>query len=342
MANLYYLDLLVKIDAFGDFQLLQNSYSSISQHLLDFSNDASLRREFSNFRGFIMQNVVEFTKPGMGKLNWNTIVAVALFHAFAIVALFTFSWQNLVAGLILWWVAGSLGIGVGYHRLLTHRGFVAPKWLEYVLSVMGTLAMQSGPLTWVTTHRLHHAFTETDKDPHSPRNGTYWAHMGWIFRGTAQNQSWATMVRYCPDITKDRFQVALNKYYYVPTIIVGAGLFAIGGFSMLLWGVALKTVVGWHFTWLVNSATHLWGTRRFETRDDSRNNALIAAVTFGEGWHNNHHAHPRSAKHGLAWYEFDINWIQIWALEKVGLLTQVYAYSEDTEQAELKPVREAA
>lgn len=283
-----------------------------------------------------MQNVIEFGASRAEKLNWNTIVAITIFHVVAVAALFTFSWQNLAAAFIMWWLAGSLGIGVGYHRLLTHRGFTSPKWLEYVLSVLGTLALQSGPLTWVTTHRLHHAFTETDKDPHSPRNGTYWAHMGWIFRGTAQNQSWATMVRYCPDITKDRFQVALNKYYYVPIIISGVVLMAIGGWTMLVWGVALRVVLGWHATWLVNSATHLWGSRRFETRDDSRNNALIAAITFGEGWHNNHHAFPRSARHGLAWYQVDINWIQIWMLEKIGLFKNVYTYAENGQQAELK------
>ena len=325
--------------------LLSYSYKTVTKGPLQTCyafNRGVINREFAIIEEFLMQNVVEFTGSKKDKINWNTLIAVVLFHIAGFSALFFFSWQNLVAALILWWVAGSAGIGVGYHRLLTHRGFTTPKWVEYVLSVMGTLAVQSGPLTWVTTHRLHHAFTETDKDPHSPRNGTYWAHMGWIFRGTAQNQSWATMVRYCPDITKDRFQVALNKYYYVPTILVAAGLFAIGGFSMVLWGIGLKTVMGWHFTWLVNSATHLWGTRRFETRDDSRNNALIAAVTFGEGWHNNHHAHPRSAKHGLAWYEFDINWIQIWALEKVGLAKNVFSYSVESDKAELTPVQEAA
>ena len=288
-----------------------------------------------------MQNVVELHRPGTGKINWTTLIAVTVFHLLAIPALFFFSWQNLLAALVLWWLAGSLGIGVGYHRLLTHRGFTCPKWVEYTLSIFGTLALQSGPLTWVTTHRIHHAFTETDKDPHSPRNGTYWSHIGWIMRGQAQNQSWTTMVRYCPDITKDRFQVALNKYYYIPPIIVGILLFAIGGLTMVLWGVFLKTVIGWHFTWLVNSATHLWGTRRFETRDDSRNNALIAAVTFGEGWHNNHHAHPRSARHGLSWYQIDINWIQIWLLEKFGLAENVYSYSDRIEKTE-RVLRKAA
>lgn len=279
-------------------------------------------------------------------LNWHTLIGVAIFHILAVAALFTFSWSNLIAALILWWLAGSLGIGIGYHRLLTHRGFKTPKWVEYTLSIFGTLAIQSGPLSWVTTHRIHHAFTETEKDPHSPRFGTYWGHIGWIFRGTAQNQSWATMQRYCPDFANDRFHQIIDKYYYVPTILLAVGLFAIGGFSMILWAIFLRTVIGWHFTWLVNSATHLWGSRRFETRDDSRNNGLIAAITWGEGWHNNHHAHPRSARHGLAWYEFDINWMEISVMQKLGLVRDVYAYSEkkalkeNTELSGLEPIHE--
>lgn len=295
-----------------------------------------------------MSTVTEFA-PKNEKLNWTTITGVTIFHILAIAALFTFSWANLVAALIMWWIAGSLGIGVGYHRLLTHRGFKVPKWVEYVLSVMGTFALQSGPLSWVTTHRIHHAFTETDKDPHSPRNGTYWSHIGWIFRGTAQNQSQATMQRYCPDFANDRFHQILNKHYWVPTAIVGGILFAIGGVPMMLWGIFLRTVFGWHSTWLVNSATHLWGTRRFDIRDDSRNNGLIAALTFGEGWHNNHHAYPRSAKHGLAWYEFDVNWAQIRILQKLGLASNVYAYSEENDKRfikadsnDLQPARKAA
>src|SRR5512139_4086650 len=295
-----------------------------------------------------MSTVTEFA-PKNEKLNWTTITGVTIFHVLAVAALFTFSWANLVAALIMWWIAGSLGIGVGYHRLLTHRGFKVPKWVEYVLSVMGTFALQSGPLSWVTTHRIHHAFTETDKDPHSPRNGTYWSHIGWIFRGTAQNQSQATMQRYCPDFANDRFHQILNRHYWVPTAIVGGILFAIGGVPMMLWGIFLRTVFGWHSTWLVNSATHLWGTRRFDIRDDSRNNGLIAALTFGEGWHNNHHAYPRSAKHGLAWYEFDVNWAQIRILQKLGLASNVYAYSEDNDKRfikadsnDLQPARKAA
>jgi stearoyl-CoA desaturase (delta-9 desaturase) len=273
-----------------------------------------------------MQNVIEFQPAKAEKLNWNTIIFVILFHILAFSALFTFSWQNLLAAGITWWIAGSWGIGLCYHRLLTHGGFKTPKWLEYFLTVCGTLALQSGAISWVTTHRKHHAFTDTDKDPHSPREGTYWSHMGWIFKGTAQNQSEATMNRYSPDLMKDKFHVFVNNYYWVTAIVVGVILMAIGGWSMVLWGIFLRTLLGWHFTWLVNSATHLWGTRRFETHDDSKNNALVALVTFGEGWHNNHHAHPRSAKHGMAWYEFDVNWVQLKILEKLGLAKKVYAY----------------
>ncbi|MBA2493885.1 MAG: fatty acid desaturase [Acidobacteria bacterium] len=289
-----------------------------------------------------MQNVVEFKQAKSNEIQWITMMAVTIFHILAVAALFTFSWQNLIAAAVTWWIAGSWGIGMGYHRLLTHRGFKAPKFVEYFLTFCGTLGLQSGAINWVTTHRIHHAFTETDKDPHSPRDGTYWAHMGWIFRGTAQNQDEATQWRYAPDLMKDKVHIFLSKYYYVTPILAGIILFAIGGFSMVLWGVFLRQVIGWHSTWLVNSATHLWGTRRFETHDDSRNNGLIAALTFGEGWHNNHHANPRSAKHGLAWYEFDANWLQIKALEKIGLAKKVYAYELEKEKVQAEPLREAA
>ena len=287
-----------------------------------------------------MQNVVEFQASTKERINWNTLFFVILFHVGAAAALFTFSWQNLAAAFITWWVAGSWGIGIGYHRLLTHRGFKTPRWFERFLATCASLALQSGPIAWVTTHRIHHAFTETDKDPHSPRHGTYWAHMGWIFRGTAQVQPEAMVRRYSPDLLRDPYLVALDKYYFITPIVVAIVLFALGGWTMVLWGIFLRTVLGWHFTWLVNSATHLWGSKRFETRDDSRNNGWIAAVTFGEGWHNNHHAYPRSARHGLTTREFDVNWVQIRLLEKLGLVKDVYAL--DLEAEEEKVMRKAA
>ncbi|HEX8195072.1 MAG TPA: fatty acid desaturase [Pyrinomonadaceae bacterium] len=261
------------------------------------------------------------------KIHLKNTAIVVSFHALAIVALFYFSWQNLVVLLILNWMVASLGIGIGFHRLLTHRGFKTPKWLEYGLTILGSLAIQDGAIKWVATHRIHHAHTETEKDPHSPREaGGIWAHVGWIMRGTAQEHDAATLSRYVPDLLKDRFHVALARYYSVPTIILGLILFAAGGWTMVLWGIFLRTVVGWHETWLVNSATHLWGTRRFETNDDSTNNPVVGFLAFGEGWHNNHHAHPVSARHGLKWYEFDMNWLTIKLFEKLGLAKQVKVY----------------
>ena len=273
-----------------------------------------------------MQNIIELERSKTTGIQWDTSIVIISFHILAIGALFTFSWQNLFAAALIWWMTGSLGIGLGYHRLLTHGGFKTPKAVEYFLTVCGTLALQSGPIQWVATHRIHHAYTETENDPHSPRDGTFWAHIGWLMRGTALTHDEATLKRYAPDLLKDKFHVFISKYFFMTTLIVGVALFFIGGWSMVLWGIFLRQVFGWHMTFLVNSATHLWGTRRFETHDDSRNNGLIAALTWGEGWHNNHHAHPRSARHGLTWKEVDINWLQIKFLEKIGLATKVHAF----------------
>jgi stearoyl-CoA desaturase (delta-9 desaturase) len=248
-----------------------------------------------------VENIIESKNARSGRVQKVTTIAVIVFHLMAVWALFTFSWQNLLAAAIIWWISNSWGIGMGYHRLLTHGGFKAPKFIEYFLTLCGTLALQAGALNWVTSHRIHHAFTETEKDPHSPRDGTFWAHIGWLLRGTALDHKQETIRRYSPDLLKDKFHVVVSKHFYVTTIVVGLILLLIGGWSMVLWGIFLRQVFGWHTTFLVNSATHLWGTRRFETHDDSRNNGLVAALTFGEGWHNNHHAHPRSARHGLAW-----------------------------------------
>lgn len=284
-----------------------------------------------------MQNVLQFKqKKSRTHINWDTLIALIIFHSLAVVALFTFSWANFAAAFVMWWIAGSLGIGLGYHRLLTHGGFKTPKWFEYFLTVCGTLATQSGAIKWVTTHRLHHAHTDLEKDPHSPRHGNYWSHIGWIIRGTSQEHDDATFKRYAPDLLKDPVHVAINRFSYVPIIVAAGILFLIGGWTMVLWGIFLRTVFGWHMTWTVNSVTHVWGTRRFDTKDDSTNNGLIALVTFGEGWHNNHHAQPSSAKHGLAWYEFDINWMTVKLFEKVGLATEIKAYSLGEQPAQVK------
>ncbi|MCC7242862.1 MAG: fatty acid desaturase [Acidobacteria bacterium] len=256
-------------------------------------------------------------------INWITVIAMTGFHIGAVAALFFFDWGAIAAMLVLWYISGSWGIGMGYHRLLTHRGYKTPKWVEYFLTICGTLALEGGPIFWVATHRIHHQNSDHEGDPHSPREGTYWAHMGWIMTGKAMHHDTQILKRYTPDLSKDPFHVALTTWHWVPQVVVGLLLLAIGGVPYVLWGVFFRTTFGLHCTWAVNSATHLWGSRRFATRDDSTNNWWVAMLTWGEGWHNNHHAHPVSARHGLAWYEIDVNYAGIKALESLGLAWDV-------------------
>jgi fatty-acid desaturase len=243
-------------------------------------------------------------------------VTLAIFHIGAIVALFFFSWKALIAFFALWLIGENVGIGMSYHRLLTHRGYTTPKWVEYALAICGTLALQGGPIYWVAVHRMHHQLTDRPGDPHSPRDGAWWAHMGWILFGSLHNHH-PVLTRYTTDIANDRFYVWLSRWHWIPLTLVGIGLFLVGGWPCFLWGIFLRITLGLHATWLVNSATHMWGARRFPTRDDSRNNWFVAIITGGEGWHNNHHAHPVSASHGMAWYELDINY---WGIRLLGLL----------------------
>jgi stearoyl-CoA desaturase (delta-9 desaturase) len=258
------------------------------------------------------------------QINWVTATFMALFHLGAIAAFFFFTWKALAVAVFLWVVSGCWGIGMGYHRLLTHRGYKTPKWVEYFLTTCATLALEGGPIFWVATHRIHHKFSDVEGDPHSPIDGKWWAHMGWILTGKSMHHDTTTLAKYVPDLAKDKFHVWITKYHYVPIVVLGLVLLAIGGLPFLMWGIFLRTVVGLHATWLVNSATHTWGSRRFATRDLSTNNWWVAILTFGEGWHNNHHAHPVSARHGLRWYEVDMNWYGIWTLKKLGLARDIY------------------
>ena len=248
-----------------------------------------------------------------------TTFFMGAFHIGAIAALFFFSWKAVIVAAVLWYISGSFGIGMGYHRLLTHRGYKTYKPIEYFLTFCGALALEGGPLFWVATHRVHHQNTDVEGDPHSPRDGGFWAHMGWIITGRALHNHSSALFPYVPDLRKDKFHVFISRWHWVPTVLVGIALLAIGGIPYVLWGVFFRIVVGLHSTWLVNSATHMWGKQRFLTGDTSKNSFWVAMMTFGEGWHNNHHAHPQSAKHGLAWYEFDLNWYGISALRLLHL-----------------------
>jgi fatty-acid desaturase len=257
------------------------------------------------------------------KVSLLTCGVLIWFHIQAAVALFEFSWTRLFVALTLYWISVGLGISMGYHRLHTHRGFKTFKLFEYFLAVCGTLTLEGGPLFWVATHRLHHQYSDQAEDPHTPRVNGFWAHIGWIIFGEAHHNDTARMARYAPDLAKDPFYRWLTTYHWVPLTTLGFMLLAIGGWGLVNWGIFLRVVVGMHSTWLVNSATHMWGRRRFATSDDSRNVWWVALLTFGEGWHNNHHAHPTSARHGLAWYEFDATWIELKLLRALGLVWDI-------------------
>ena len=260
------------------------------------------------------------TPSRYSRVNLLTAGVLMWFHIQAVAALFDFTWTHLAVAAALYWIAGGLGICMGYHRLHTHRGFKTFKAFEYFLAICGTLTLEGGPMFWVATHRLHHQHSDEPDDPHSPRVSGFWAHMGWILFGDSHHSDAARMARYAPDLAKDPFYRWLTTFHWVPLTILGFSLLAIGGWGLVNWAIFLRVVIGLHTTWLVNSATHIWGRRRFATSDDSRNNWWVAILTFGEGWHNNHHAHPTSARHGLAWYELDLTWITLKLFRAVGLV----------------------
>jgi fatty-acid desaturase len=276
--------------------------------------------------------------PTRRLLNWPISIFMIVFHLGALAALFMFSWRNLAVAVFLYWLATGLGISLGYHRLHTHRSFVVPRPLEYFFALCGALTFEGGPISWVATHRVHHQNSDHDGDPHSPRDGKWWSHVGWLVLGESMHSNTRIMSKYAPDLARHRFYVWLNNYHWVPSLVLLPILMACGGWSMVMWGLCFRVVFGLHATWLVNSATHLWGKRRFETRDDSRNNWWVALITFGEGWHNNHHAHPTSARHGLAWYEFDPSWLTLKVLRYFGIARAVRVAKLDTALVE----REAA
>jgi stearoyl-CoA desaturase (delta-9 desaturase) len=254
---------------------------------------------------------------------------MVVFHIGAVAALFHFSWTLLAVSLVLYWMACGLGISMGYHRLHTHRSYQVPKLLDYLFAVCGTLTLEGGPIFWVATHRIHHQHSDTDADPHTPRHGGFWAHMGWILFGEGHHNRTDLLGKYAPDLYADRFYRLLNTYHWVPLTVLGIAALFLGGWPAVYWIVFLRVVVGLHSTWLVNSATHMWGSRRFEIKDDSKNSWWVALLTFGEGWHNNHHAHPTSARHGLAWYEFDVSWLTIKLMRAVGLAKRVRVAAVD-------------
>jgi stearoyl-CoA desaturase (delta-9 desaturase) len=256
-----------------------------------------------------------------GTLAWGPFLWILGLHLGALLALnpHWFSWSALGLCVFLHWLAGGIGICLTYHRLLTHRSFLTrPRWLEYALTIIGCCSSEGGAIGWVADHRRHHAHSDEEGDTHSPDRGFGWAHMfWWMFPEAGSDHTPDYLERWTPDLCKDPVHVWLDKYHFVFPLLLAAGLYAVGGMPWLVWGFFVRSILVLHTTWLVNSATHVWGYRSHQTRDHSTNLWWVALLTYGEGWHNNHHAYQTSAAHGLRWWEVDMTY---WAIRLMGVL----------------------
>jgi len=269
-------------------------------------------------------------------INYPVAGWLILLHVGALAAPFCFSWEAMVVCLVFYWFNGSIGVCLGYHRLLTHGAFKVHKVTRWVLAFFGGLSGEGQAIDWVANHRKHHAHSDHDGDPHTPHDGGLWAHafwLAWSFRGEEYEKH---VNRWAPDLTKDPGMRWVG-YMFLPSqllsgvILMGVGYWMDGWMmatSMLVWGLFLRLVMVLHVTWLVNSWSHMWGYRNYETNDGSRNNWLVALLAFGEGWHNNHHAYPRMACQGHKWWEFDTTYVAIRLMKWVGLAWDVVDYKQ--------------
>lgn len=258
------------------------------------------------------------------KINYGVAFFMVLFHLGFIVALFHATWPMVGLATLVWYTTGLPGIGVGFHRLLVHRGFKTLRWVEYILTVQGCMALQGGPITWAAAHLIHHQYAEhLGLDPHTPNEGLLWAHVGWMIWADPKLRAPETFNHYTPRLYKSQFHRVMNRIWWLPMTLFGLTFLWFGGFTVMLWGAAVPIVIGWHSTWLVNSAAHRWGSRRFDTPDNSGNIWWLWFLSGGEACHNNHHHYPSSARHGLAWYEIDLNWCVIRFLRFLGLAWDV-------------------
>lgn len=276
-----------------------------------------------------MDPKTELTTESTG-INIGSAVWIPLMHLGAIAAIPYFSAQNLAVAFVLYFITGCLGITLTYHRLLAHRTFAVPKWLERILTTCGALAMQGGPIKWAGHHRMHHANPDTDQDPHNSLRGFFYCHVGWTLAYKPAFDDSDRQRKFARDIFNDPYYRWLDTVpgMLIPQALLALALFlAAGGGSagvgMVLSGICLRMTFVYHATWLVNSATHFFGYKNYKVNDQSRNTWWVALLSFGEGWHNNHHAHPSVAEAGHKWWEFDVTMLIIRALKSMGLATRI-------------------
>ncbi len=275
-------------------------------------------------------------------IYWRYAFAVGSYHALALLAFFTwfFSWTGVALAILGATFFGVVGINLCYHRLLSHRSFQCPKWLEYAFAIVAVCCLEDTPARWVAVHRKHHHRADDEPDPHSPLASLLWAYVGWLLIENTDLSRIALYDRYARDIIRDRFYVFVERaivwILLLSWIVYFAAGFAAGlvagdtlmeavqfGASIWLWGVVVRSIIVWHITWSGNSFPHLWGYRNYETKDNSRNNVIVAIITWGEGFHNNHHAYPSSASNSHRWWEVDVTYLFLRLLVLVGLAWDV-------------------
>ena len=259
------------------------------------------------------------------RLNWTHSILVIGLHVIGLSCLWFWPRPVDLALLLGLYLCTTLAIGVGYHRLLTHRGFKCGQWLRRGLAWMGAAALQGGPARWAAIHRRHHQTADKQGDPHSPLMGFLHAHVGWVLLpDAAEGNDYRELV---PDVCgQDPWIRMLDRSrfsFILPWALTAVFCYIIAGWRGVLWGTVLRTLALWHFTWCINSVCHVWGKRPNFTRDESRNVWWLGLLTLGEGWHNNHHARPVSALHGWRWYQIDISGYVIRLLARLGVVWNV-------------------
>ena len=256
---------------------------------------------------------------GLPPFQWSQVPMGLMHLTPLLVFVVPFSWAAVAAFLVTYSLM-VFGITGGYHRYFSHRTFKTSRAFQFVLAWLGAMSMQKGVLWWSAHHRHHHRFSDQHGDIHSPGlQGFLWAHIGWIL---APNNE-ATNLKAVPDLAKFPELRWLNTYHLVPSFVLGGVLFALGGLPWLVWGLLVSTVICWHVTFMINSLTHMFGRRRYVTKDDSRNSLILAILTFGEGWHNNHHYYQSSTRQGFFWWEFDPTYYVLRLLALVGIVWEL-------------------
>jgi stearoyl-CoA desaturase (delta-9 desaturase) len=252
----------------------------------------------------------------LARTQYVSFVLYWTIHAACLGVLWTGADATALALFAATFWARMFGITAGYHRYFAHKSYKTSRAFQFVLALLGTSATQKGPLWWAGLHRRHHRYADGSGDVHSPRRGFYYAHQGWVF-----DPRWnATPLELIPEFSRYPELRWLNRWHFAPPLALALGCYAIGGFSGLLWGFCLSTTLLWHATYSVNSIAHLFGSRRYDTPDTSRNNWLVALLTMGEGWHNNHHHYMACARQGFRWWEIDATYYGLRLLAALGLV----------------------